>query len=166
RLTDRFGSRPFTIVGFGILALTALPMAFLTQHTGLGVVMALLFVNGFGMGLWNVPNNSVIMGSVPPSQLGVVSALTSLTRNVGNVTGQAIAAGVIVAVMAGSGFDIPLSEVATTAGAADAFIRGWRVTYLMVTAYALVGMLLATRTRPAFERPPEPVPVAASAARP
>jgi MFS family permease len=152
RLTDRFGSRPFTIIGFGVLATTALPMAFLTQTTPMEIVMVLLFFNGFGMGLWNVPNNSVIMGSVPASRLGVVSALTNLTRNVGNVVGQAIAAGVIVAVMAAQGFDIPLSQVARTEGASDAFIAGWRATYFMVTGYALLGMFLAFRTKPTFER--------------
>ena len=151
RLTDRFGSRPFTIIGFAVLGLTALPLAFITQHTALSVVAVLIFLNGFGIGLWNVPNNSVIMGSVPPTRLGVVSALTNLTRNVGNVTGQAIAAGVIVAVMAARGFDIPLSEIASTEGATDAFVVGWQLTFAMVTGYASIGVVLAWFTRPEFE---------------
>ena len=99
------------------MAVTAPSMALLTSGTALWIVMGLLFANGLGLGLWNVPNNSVIMGSVPASILGVVGALTNLTRNVGNVVGQAIASGVVVAVMAGQGFDVPLSEIGDTAGA-------------------------------------------------
>jgi MFS family permease len=152
RLSDRFGPRRFAVAGFGVLVATALPMAFVTEATALPVVMALLFVSGLGMGLWNVPNNSMILGAVPLSSLGVVGAFTNLTRNVGNVTGQAIASGVIVAVMAANGFDIPLSEIATRPGAAGAFVDGWRIAYLLVTAYAAVGLLLATQTKPAFER--------------
>jgi hypothetical protein len=98
--------------------------------------------------MWNVPNNTVIMSAVPASRLGVVAAFTNLTRNVGNVTGQAAASAIIVAVMAAQGFDIPLSELEETAGAGAAFIDGWRITYLMVFAYSLVSMVLAFVTRP------------------
>ena len=74
--------------------------------------------------------------------------------DVGNVVGQAIASGVIVAVMAANGFDIPLDEISDTAGAAAAFVQGWRVAYALVTAYALVGLLLAISTKPPAEGQP------------
>jgi len=165
RLSDRFGPRPFSVIGFSVLAVTSLPMAFLTQVTPMSIVMVLLFLNGFGMGLWNVPNNSVIMGSVPPTRLGVVSALANLTRNVGNVIGQAVASGVIVAVMVANGFDIPLNEVSEVAGAGEAFIDGWRIAYYLVTGYAVIGLLLAIVTKPPFERPSAARPVAVARAR-
>lgn len=152
RLSDRFGSRPFAVGGFSVLVAMSLPMAFLTASSPLPLVMGLLFVNGLGMGMWNVPNKSVIMGSVPLTSLGVVGAFTNLTRNVGNVTGQAIAAGVIVAVMASHGFDIPLSQIATTPGAGSAFIEGWRAAYLLVTVYSVIGLIFAIRTKPPDER--------------
>ena len=152
RLSDRFGPRRFAVFGFVVLVLTSLPMAFLAGDSALWIVMVLLLVNGLGMGLWNVPNTSVIMGAVPVSSLGVVGAFTNLTRNVGNVTGQAVASGVVVAVMAASGFDVPLSEIADTAGAGEAFLDGWRAAYLLVTGYSLLGLILAFLTRPQFER--------------
>lgn len=148
RLTDRFGPRPFAVMGFVVLLATSLPMAFFTADTMLAAVLALLFLNGLGMGLWNVPNNSMIIGSVPASNLGVVGAFSNLTRNGGNVIGQAVAAGVIAAVMAASGFDIPLSAVATTPGADQAFFEGWRVAYFLVTAYAAIGLAFAIVTKP------------------
>ena len=151
QLSDRFGSRPFTVLGFVVVVATSLPMAFFTADTSLTLVMLVLFVNGLGMGLWNVPNNSVIMGSVPLSSLGVVGAFTNLTRNVGNATGQAIASGIVVAVMAANGFDVPLSDIADSAGARDAFVEGWRAAYFLVVAFSAVGLLLASRTKPAFE---------------
>ncbi len=147
RLSDRFGSRLFTVIGFVVLVATSLPVAFFSQATPVWMVMVLLFVNGLSTGLWNVPNNSVIMGSVPPSRLGVVGAFTNLTRNVGNVAGQAIASGVVVAIMATHGFDIPLSQVAQTVGASQAFMTGWRISYLIVTGYAVFGLVLAIVTR-------------------
>ncbi len=151
RLSDRFGSRPFLVFGFLVFLSSALPMAFLTKESPIQLVMVLLLVNGLGMGLWGTPNSSVILGSVPPLSLGVVAAFSNLTRNVGNVFGQAIASGVVVAVMAANGFDIPLSEVGDSRGAGAAFVDGWRVAFLLVTAYTLISLVLSTLTRPRFE---------------
>jgi len=152
RLSDRFGPRPFAIFGFSVLAVTSVPMAFFGMETSIWLVGLLLFVNGLGMGFWNVPNTTVIMGSVPVTRLGVVGAFTNLTRNVGNVAGQAVAAGVVVAVMTAQGFDIPLSEIADSPGAGGAFIDGWRAAYLLVTGYSVVGLALAIATKPELNR--------------
>jgi MFS family permease len=148
RLSDRFGSRRFSVAGFLVLIATAVAMVFVTADTALWIVAVILFVNGLAMGLWNVPNNSQIMGAVPPSALGVVGAFTNLTRNVGNVTGQAIASAVVVAVMVSGGFDIPLSDIATTDGASAAFIDGWRAAFLLVTGFSVLGLILAFMTKP------------------
>ena len=117
-------------------------------------VMMLLFVNGLGAGLWNVPNNSMILGAAPPSSLGVVAALTNLTRNVGNVFGQAIASGVVVAVMVSGGFDIPLGDIGDNPAAGGAFLDGWRLAFLLVVAYAFIALIFTYRTKPTTEQPP------------
>ena len=148
RLSDRFGPRPFAVLGFAGMTAVALAMSFLGGEAGLWLVMALLFANGLAMGCWNVPNNAVIMGAVPASRLGVVGALSNLTRNVGNVTGQAVAAGVVVAVMTARGFDVPLGELGSTAGAGAAFLEGWRAIYLLAAAFLLSALALTFVSRP------------------
>lgn len=150
RLSDRFGPRRFALGGYLLMVATALLYSLLTNATPLWVVAVLQLANGLGMGIWNVPNNAMIMSAVPASRLGVVGALTNLTRNVGNVVGQAVAAGVVVAVMAGQGFDIPLSEVRETAGASAAFFDGWRAAYWMAALF-LGAAFVAT-----LAGPPEP----------
>ena len=152
RLSDRFGTRPFAVAGFAVLLLVTLPMALFDGSTPIVAVALLLLGSGIAMGMWNVPNNSAILGSVHPSRLGVVGALTNLTRNAGNVTGQAMAAGVVAGVMAAGGFDLPLSEIAGTPGAASSFIDGWRFAYALAVALAILGLVLAVRTKPAFDR--------------
>jgi MFS family permease len=148
RLSDRFSERPFLIAGFMILIATAIAFAYVDGETEMWLVMIVVFVNGLAMGLWNVPNSSTIMGSVPPSRFGVVGALTNLARNFGNVTGQAIASAIVVGVMVSRGFDIALDEIADTPGAGDAFIDGWRAAYVLVTAFSAMGLLLAIFTKP------------------
>ncbi len=148
RLSDRFGERPFGVAGFLILVATGVGFVLTTETTPFWVVTVVLFVNGLAMGLWNVPNNSIIMGAVPRSSFGVVGAFTNLTRNVGNVTGQAVAAAVVVGIMTARGFDIPLSDIDEVAGAGTAFIDGWKAAFILVTVFSGVGLILSFLTKP------------------
>jgi predicted MFS family arabinose efflux permease len=132
-----------------MIMVTAVPIAFLQRTTPIPIVMGLLLIAGLGSGFFNVPNNSMILGSSPTSALGVVAALTNLTRNVGNVFGQAIASGVIVAVMVANGFDIPLGDVGDNPAAGGAFLEGWRLAFLLVAGYTAIALVLAAQTKPA-----------------
>ena len=140
RLSDRVGSRGLSTVGFLLLSGAALAFSMIDQSTPLTVVMPIMLAIGLSLGTWNVPNNSSIMGAVPARQHGVVGALTNLTRNMGNVVGQALATAVVVGVMASRGFDIPLSEIAGSAGASEAFLGGWRWSFRLVSLLGLVGL--------------------------
>ncbi len=148
RLGDRFGERPFAVFGFTVLVLTSVAFMTFTVDTAMWVIMVVLLVNGLAMGLWNVPNNSIIMGAVPRESFGIVGAFTNLTRNVGNVTGQAIASAVVVGVMAADGFDIPLSDITGNRAASDSFVQGWRLAYILVTVFSLLGLLMSILTKP------------------
>jgi EmrB/QacA subfamily drug resistance transporter len=147
RLSDRYGFRRFTLIGFVVLICTSVAFGFIDASTAIWVIMPLLFLNGIGMGLWSTPNMSATMGAVPRSQYGSVSAFVNLTRNVGNVTGQAIVATIVTSVMVAKGFDIQLSAITTTDGAPAAFLSGWRAAYVAVVAFAVVALIGAALTR-------------------
>ena len=123
-------------------------MGFMTASTNTMYLAVIVFISGLANGMWNVPNNSTILGSVPPADLGVIGAFTNLTRTLGNVFGQAIASTVVVAVMVSQGFDIPLKDIDDIVGADTAFTDGWRVAHFLLTGYALAALALAIRTRP------------------
>ncbi len=148
RLSDRFGERPFGVAGFALLTATGIGFVLTNASTPLWLVTIILLANGLAMGLWGVPNNSVIMGAVPRSTYGIVGAFTNLTRNVGNVTGQAVAAAIVAGIMASQGFDIPLSDIDVVPGADGSFIDGWKVAFALVTAFSALGLLLSFLTKP------------------
>lgn len=148
RMGDKIGERPFTIVGFSMLVATAIAFLLFTSETPFWIISVVLLINGLAMGLWGVPNNSTILGSVPKEQFGVVGALTNLTRNVGNVAGQAVASAVVVGVMVADGFDIPLNEITGNDAASASFMNGWRLAYALVTVFSLMGLALAIFTKP------------------
>lgn len=104
-LSDRFGSRRLTAAGLAALLLGYLAVSTLNESTGAsGYVVRFLLV-GLGMGFFQSPNNSAIMGAAPKGRLGVASGLLALTRTVGQTTGIALIgslwAGRVIAVMGG-----------------------------------------------------------------
>jgi MFS family permease len=89
-LSDRVGTRPLTAIGLGMLALAYGFISTLTAETStLGYIGRIVWV-GLGMGIFQSPNNSAIMGSVPRERLGVASGLLSLTRTLGQTMGVAL----------------------------------------------------------------------------
>jgi hypothetical protein len=54
-----------------------------------------LLIVGAGMGMFQSPNNSAVMGSVPPWHLGIASGILAAMRNVGMVLGLAVAGAVL-----------------------------------------------------------------------
>jgi EmrB/QacA subfamily drug resistance transporter len=89
-LSDRIGTRPLTVAGLAILVLAYGLVSTLTVTTStLGYIGKVMWI-GLGMGTFQSPNNSAIMGSVPRNRLGVASGLLSLTRTLGQTTGVAL----------------------------------------------------------------------------
>lgn len=89
-LSDRIGTRPMTVAGLAVLAAGFLAISTLgLTTTALGYVLRFLPV-GLGVGIFQSPNNSAIMGAARREQLGVVSGMLALTRTVGQTTGIAL----------------------------------------------------------------------------
>ena len=147
RLSDRFRPKPFAVFGFTLLVISTLWMSFATTNISLWFLMAALSLHGLALGFWNVPNQALLMGSLPQSSLGIGGAFSNLTRNVGNVTGQAIVTAIVVGIMTAEGFDIPLSEIADTEGSGNAFINGWKIAFWLAAALSAAGLVTTLITK-------------------
>jgi EmrB/QacA subfamily drug resistance transporter len=89
-LSDRFGTRTISMIGLVLLSLSYYILSTLTaETTAVGYIIRLLLL-GIGMGIFQSPNNSAIMGSAPPERLGITSGLLSITRTLGQVVGIAV----------------------------------------------------------------------------
>ena len=153
RLGDRFGERRFVVIGFTGTLVTAILLSRIHESTPLAIIALVMFLNGMAMGTWSVPNNSILMGTVPRSMLGVAGALSNLTRNVAQTLGQATASAVVAAAMVSQGFDVALDELRTTPGAGDAFLAGVERAFLVVTVLAAAAVVITVVTRPRFAVP-------------
>jgi MFS family permease len=138
-LSDRFGTRPITVAGLVVLLIGYLAIATLrTDTTALGYVLRLAPI-GIGMGIFQSPNNSAIMGSVPRERLGIASGLLSVSRTLGNIIGIAVMGAIwasrVAAHMGGEQVD------ETTNAPAAVQVAAMGETYMVVVV--LVGIALA-----------------------
>jgi MFS family permease len=140
-LSDRFGSRPITLAGLLVLLASYWGLTTLSlETTTLGYVLHLLPL-GIGMGIFQSPNNSAIMGTVPRERLGIASGLLSITRTLGQTVGIAVLGAFWASrVMTYTGE--ALSGGATTAPQM-AQVAGLHDTYMISTGLLVLGVILS-----------------------
>ena len=94
-VSDRIGSRLLSTTGLLVSAAGLVALTRLSVDTGvMGIILRLLTV-GVGMALFQSPNSSALMGSVPRHRLGIASGMVAMARNVGMVLGVSLAAVVL-----------------------------------------------------------------------
>jgi EmrB/QacA subfamily drug resistance transporter len=96
-LSDRIGSRLLSTSGLIISAMGAASLTTLGPDTPGVAIAARLLLVGTGIGLFQSPNSSAIMGSVTRTRLGIASGVVAVARNVGMLLGVSLA-GTILAV--------------------------------------------------------------------
>ncbi len=89
-LSDRFGTRRLTVAGLLILLIGYVAVTTLNETTTALAYVLYFIPIGLGMGIFQSPNNSAVMGSAPRHRLGIASGLLSLTRTVGQTSGIAM----------------------------------------------------------------------------
>ena len=141
-LSDRLGVRPITMSGLIILAIGYASLSTLSIDTGTpGYVLRLLPI-GIGMGVFQSPNNSAIMGAAPRQRLGIASGFLALTRTLGQTTGIAV----LGAIWAGRVIyhEGSLIEGGATAASAVSQVSGLQDTFLIIVMliFAALGLSL------------------------
>ncbi|MEX2280697.1 MAG: MFS transporter [Acidimicrobiia bacterium] len=89
-LSDRIGVRKLTLAGLCIVLVAFIGFQALTDTTEWWQFVLIVIPLGIGMGTFQSPNNSAIMGSMPPEYAGVGGGILSITRLLGQVTGVAV----------------------------------------------------------------------------
>jgi len=138
-LSDRIGIRLLTLIGLVTIAGIYFAFQALDADTKPWQFALLAVPYGIGIGVFQSPNNSAIMGSVPPEYIGVAGGLLHLTRLMGQVVGIAVLGSIWAArVAAASGGVLP--EGGATAADPAAQVAGLHFTFLV----AGVVMVIAT----------------------
>ncbi|MGH9029465.1 MAG: MFS transporter, partial [Acidimicrobiales bacterium] len=176
KLAARIGAKAVVSSGLALMGVGLGLVSTSTVHTGYPFLLVASMIVAAGMGLAMAPATESIMGSLPPSQAGVGSAVNDTTRSLGGALGVAI-----MGSLASSGFasgirpalvHVParyVAQVRSSVGAAvtlghhapapvgslligsarQAFLSGSDHAVLVAVAAALLGSLAAAFLLPA-----------------
>lgn len=139
-LSDRYGSRGITVGGLVIVVGACLSITTLRVDTSAAGYVIRLIPLGLGIGMFQSPNNSAIMGSAPRERLGVASGLLALTRNFGQVTGLPLAGAIFASRVISVG--LPAGTDVTDAPP-WAIVEGIQTAFSFSAAVIVVGVVLA-----------------------
>jgi MFS family permease len=117
RLSDRIGASTPAVVGLGLEAAGLAILGFVDGATPLALVAFALFVAGFGLGFFEVPNMATIMAAFPSGRQGAAGGLSFLARTLGVVAGVALLGQIVAARSAAVGFLGAFGESLLTAAA-------------------------------------------------
>lgn len=102
-LADRYGSRIICLVGLVVLCGGCLALGTLTADTPWWGYLLRTLPVGLGIGIFQAPNNSAIMGQMPPHRLGVGSGLANYARVFGQSTGLPLVGTLFASLVLSSG---------------------------------------------------------------
>jgi len=125
------------LIGYGA-------MSRLTVQTS-ALTFALLYLPvGLGMGVFQSPNNSAIMGAASQDKLGVVSGMLALNRTLGQTTGIAIIGTIWAALTIY--FARPTIITDAAEAAAPAQVTALQYTFIIIAVVILIALFLAIWT--------------------
>ncbi|MCZ7543640.1 MAG: MFS transporter [Anaerolineae bacterium] len=140
-LSDRFGSRVISLIGLLIVASACVLISTLTADVDVVGYLARTAPLGVGIGFFQSPNNSAIMGAAPRQRLGVASGLLALSRTLGQTTGIPLMGALFaVQVMAAAALP-PGADV--TAAPPEALVAGVTGVFRTAALFILASTALA-----------------------
>ena len=114
-------------------------MSTLNEQSSLISMVFFIAVMSIGNGLFQSPNNSLIMSTVPKDKLGIAGSVNALVRNLGMVCGIALSTTLLYNRMS---YKIGHHVTDYVVGRNDAFIYGMKIVYITAAAICMIGAIL------------------------
>jgi EmrB/QacA subfamily drug resistance transporter len=132
-ISDRTNSFLLSSLGMAVSCLALFLLAGLDQDASFIDIVVRMGMIGLGMGLFQSPNNSIVMGSVPKNRRGIAGGMLGMVRNLGMVTGIAISGAVFTSTL--------YSNQAGGLVYEAAFLGGFHDTFMLAAVICLVGVI-------------------------
>ncbi len=148
-LSERFLPERLGALGLATTAVAFAGLSFLNPQSTPAAVILWLALLGLGMGVFQTPNNNLLMSSVPRERLGIGSSFLSIVRSVGYSTGAALGAMIVSTQLVRAPGQTSLQNLqgAANLGNAgpilEAFLLGFRYACLTAAVICLSGAALS-----------------------
>jgi EmrB/QacA subfamily drug resistance transporter len=148
-MSERFAPERLCALGLAVNGAALVFLSFLGPGAAAPEIVFGLALLGVGMGIFQTPNNNLLMSAVPRHRLGIGSSVLSIVRSLGYSIGATLAAAIVSHFLLIATGETSLQNLGNTmssgSGAAvlDAFLRGYRYAYLAAAAIAFAGAVVS-----------------------
>ncbi|MBZ9536151.1 MFS transporter [Cytobacillus oceanisediminis] len=138
-LSDKISGQAITFAGLLVMIVAQIGLTFLHEGSSITSLALWIIMLGASSGLFQSPNNSLIMSTVERKQLGIAGSINSLVRNLGMVVGISLATSILFSVMSmKAGYRV----TALIPERPDIFLSGMHVVFLVSSSLCFIGLIL------------------------
>ncbi len=142
-LADKWQVPAVALLGSLLIAIGSLLGATLKLNAPLTIYIISTLLIGIGSGLFQSPIGDVVMSVVPKAQLGIAGSFNALARNLGMVSGTAVATTVLFGTMS----HLAARRVTTyPTNHPEFFMVGLQIAMLVAAGLALLGAIAIALT--------------------
>lgn len=151
-LSDRMGSRLLCTVGSGIIVIGQFFIASLSIDASVPRIILPLLLIGFGWAIFNSPNQSALLGSVPRDKVGTASGMNTTTARTGGAMGVALSATLFTYGLAAAGMTrAQVESPQSWGGAPEIFVHSFNRTIHIVNVFTILSVLFSAVRGPRRE---------------
>ena len=132
RLSDKIEPRIVASIGMGLAALGLSLLAFLSEKTTIGFIVASLVLLGFGFAFFASPNTYAVMRSVENKFYGVAAGTLGTMR----ITGMVFSMGITILILS-----IYIGKVQITPDYYSLYLRSTRLAFTFFAVFCFGGVL-------------------------
>lgn len=138
-LSDKIGAEILTFIGLSITSLGLFLISSLDEKSSVIFMIIYIIVMTLGNGMFQSPNNSLVMSTVPKNKLGIAGSVNALVRNFGMVLGTALATLILYDRMSAK---VGYRVIDYVKGREDVFIYGMKCVYISAAAICALGAVI------------------------
>jgi MFS family permease len=143
-MSDRFGSRLLCTLGSSLIVVGQFFIASLGLDASIPEIIFPLMLSGLGWAIFNSPNQSAILGSVPHDKLGTASGMNTTAARLGGAMGVALSATLFTYGLTAAGLSPLQIESPQSWGASPQFFVGsFNHTVHIVNVFTLLSVLFS-----------------------
>ena len=135
-LSDKTGAERLTFIGLVLTGVGLFMMSFLNEQSAPAVMVLFIAIMSLGMGIFQSPNNSLVMSTVSKDKLGIAGSINALVRNLGMTCGIALSTTLLYGTMSRK---IGHRVTDFAADSSDAFLYGMKTVYVTAGLISLFG---------------------------
>ncbi|SKA85276.1 drug resistance transporter, EmrB/QacA subfamily [Clostridium sp. USBA 49] len=138
-LSDKIGSEILTFFGLSLTSIGLSLMVTLNQYSSIVLLVVFIGVTTLGNGMFQSPNNSLVMSTVPKNKLGIAGSINGLVRNLGMTVGVSLSTTLLYSMMSRKmGYHVS----SFINGREDVFMYGMKWVYASAAIICACGAIL------------------------